>query len=487
MEFTGSESVKLKSEYNDKIRCEIVAFLNSMDGIIYIGVEDDGTVIGVDDLTSSLEQISKDIDGILPNCLNFVELGTKYTNGKHVIKINVNRGNSLYYLKDYGRSMNGCFKFVGTSCKSMAEDEINRLQMKYLLSESKLVDIISPKQDLTFNTLKQLYKDKNLIIDDGNFELNTKLKSNDKYNLQAKLLADENDISIRVIEYSGIEKTSELKQKEFGEQCLISAMKEVYDYCINNVYKVRTISYDNRREDIELFSREAFREAWYNACLHNDWLDGTPPKVYIYDNRIEIISTGGLTNKFSKNEFFMGISKPVNESLSKVFIQLNLTQQTGYGVPLIVKKYGKDSFKLMDNFIEVVIPFGFNISDKIEEIVVNDTKNETKQVKNDTKITKNDTKETKTNKVSVETAIEKNIDNKVKTTEVKKEVVPDRTLTPYQQKVLECIKSNPDIKIKDIQAVVNKSEITVKRAIKDLVDKKYIEGKSSKGKSWKVL
>ena len=45
--------------------------------------------------------------------------------------------------------------------------------------------------------------------------------------------------------------------------------KKIYDYCINNVYKVRTISYDNRREDIELFSREAFREAWYNACLHN--------------------------------------------------------------------------------------------------------------------------------------------------------------------------------------------------------------------------
>lgn len=63
---------------------------------------------------------------ILPNPQSFVELGTKFIDGKNVIEIKVAKGNSLYYIKKYGRSSSGCFVRIGTTCRSMTEDEIEQ-------------------------------------------------------------------------------------------------------------------------------------------------------------------------------------------------------------------------------------------------------------------------------------------------------------------------------------------------------------------------
>ncbi len=98
------------------------------------------------------------------------------------------------------------------------------------------------------------------------------------------------------------------------------------------------------------------REAWLNACLHNRWSRLTPPAVYFFDDRIEIISTGGLPTDYSQEDFFSGRSRPVNLELQQIMVQLQFIEQTGHGVPLIVKRYGKEVFDISDNFITVKIP-----------------------------------------------------------------------------------------------------------------------------------
>ena len=45
--FLESETVELKLDYTDSIRKDIIAFANTSGGIIYIGIADDGTVVGV--------------------------------------------------------------------------------------------------------------------------------------------------------------------------------------------------------------------------------------------------------------------------------------------------------------------------------------------------------------------------------------------------------------------------------------------------------
>ena len=55
MIFQETESVELKRVLNDGFEKALVAFLNTMNGIIYVGVEDDGTVIGVSNLDETLQ------------------------------------------------------------------------------------------------------------------------------------------------------------------------------------------------------------------------------------------------------------------------------------------------------------------------------------------------------------------------------------------------------------------------------------------------
>ncbi len=84
-----------------------------------------------------------------------------------------------------------------------------------------------------------------------------------------------------------------------------------------------------------------------------------PPAVYAFDNRIEIVSYGDLPYKLTKEGFFQGKSVPVNERLFRIFIACDHSEQSGHGVPEIVKSYGKEAFSFSDGMITVTLPFNF--------------------------------------------------------------------------------------------------------------------------------
>ena len=118
MTFTETEKTELKQKLTDSILKEIVAFLNTDGGTIYIGVNDDGSVCGIEKLDESLKKIADIIENqILPESSSFVELGTKYIENKHIIAIKIRKGESLYYIKKYGRSSQGCYVRVGSTCR----------------------------------------------------------------------------------------------------------------------------------------------------------------------------------------------------------------------------------------------------------------------------------------------------------------------------------------------------------------------------------
>ena len=114
--------------------------------------------------------------------------------------------------------------------------------------------------------------------------------------------------------------------------------------------------------DTPYFNAEAFREAWFNAVCHNLWVEKVPPAIYGFDDRVEIISYGLLKDGMTKEEFFMGISNPVNEEFAKIFMQLHYMEQSGKGVPTVVAKYGKEVYHFGTSFIQCILPY--NIIDK---------------------------------------------------------------------------------------------------------------------------
>ena len=118
------------------------------------------------------------------------------------------------------------------------------------------------------------------------------------------------------------------------------------------------------------------------------WTSGSAPKFHAYKDRIEITSLGSLPSNQTKDGFFAGISVPVNDKLSEIFLQLHISEMSGRGVPRIVDIYGKEAFEFRDNAIVVTIPFdrldlGSNTQDATQDATQDTTQDTTIETSND--------------------------------------------------------------------------------------------------------
>ena len=238
-------------------------------------------------------------------------------------------------------------------------------------------------QDLTFEKLFLYYAAKGIELRKETFEKTLKLKTKDnKYNIMAYILSDQNDIPVRVSVFSGIDKSAPLfSVKEFGNTCIMYSMDKILEYGdAINIIQADERNRISERKDVPLFNYEAFHEAILNAFIHNKWLTLNAPQISIFTNRIEILSHGGLAIDQDESGFYSGSSIPVNEVLASIFLQLRISERSGRGVPKIVSIYGKESIKIEKNRITVTIPFNkinvnsFEIvSDKVYHKVTNKT------------------------------------------------------------------------------------------------------------------
>lgn len=352
------ESIEFKKSLSQLDRGieALTAMLNKHGfGKVVFGVLDNGEIEGLNDIgQETIKKISTKIkEAVYPSIIP--EIKPETIDGKDIIEVEA-KGDKKPYT---------CFGLylirVGSENKKILPDQLGDL----FFTNSNLAceKIESINQDLTFNGLKSLYISKGFSIDEKTFAKNMGLlTSNGKYNYIAEILSDNNNCSIKVVRFKGEDKTEMISRNEFGFKCMLIAMKQAYDFTSSFNETRVDLNSGMERKEIKLFDERCLDEAWLNACLHNRWSRNVPPAIYIFSNRIEIVSTGGLPLDFSKDEFFEGVSHPINMSLMKIMGQLDYIEQTGHGVPLIVSKYGKKAFELFDNHIIVKIPFAFNPS-----------------------------------------------------------------------------------------------------------------------------
>lgn len=243
--------------------------------------------------------------------------------------------------------------------------------MKYPEHESQLFYVLrhgfptienteSQYQDLTFSKLFVYYESKGVKLNKRTFKKNFGLLTdNGKYNVLAQLLSDNSNIPIRFALFTGTNKASKMYSvREFGNTCLLYSLDKVLEY--GDVLNIPQADERDRvveRKEVMLFHDEAYREAVINAFVHNLWIDGNAPMFTGYQDRIEILSRGSLPPKQTLEGFFAGESIPVNQALSKIFIQLHITEHTGRGIPKITEVYGRDNISINENSILVTIPY----------------------------------------------------------------------------------------------------------------------------------
>ena len=365
MLFQESETVELKEVVVDDIKKEIIAFANCDGGKLYIGVRDDGTVIGLDNADSVSLQISNMVrDAIKPDITKFLHYETIVENGKNVVVVDIQRGTDRpYYLAKKGMRPEGVYVRQGYSSVPATDTAIRRMIKETDGDRFEAMRCLN--QDLTFEATKKEFKLRK--TDFGPQQMRTlKLIDQDGlYSNLALLLSDQCVHTIKVAVFQGTDQTIFKDRREFTGS-LMQQMNEVYDF-IDFRNQTRATIEKLYRVDVRDYPEVAVREALLNLLVHRDYSFSASAFISIYEDRIEFVSIGGLMPGIDLEDVMVGISVCRNQDLANVFYRLHLIEAYGTGMGKIMKAYEsmqvKPVIETTKNAFKIILP---NINAKYE-------------------------------------------------------------------------------------------------------------------------
>lgn len=365
MLFQESETIELKEIIVDDIKKEIIAFANCNGGKLYIGVQDDGTVVGLDDPDGASLQISNMVrDAIKPDVTMFLHYETIEEDEKKIVALDVQRGTDRpYYLAKKGMRPEGVYVRQGYSTVPATDTAI-----RHMIKETdgdRFEAMRSLNQKLTFKATKNEFELRE--VDFGPQQIRTlKLIDQDGlYSNLALLLSDQCIHTIKVAVFQGTDQTIFKDRREFAGS-LMQQMNEVYDFIDFHNQTHATIE-KLLRIDVRDYPEIAVREALLNLLVHRDYSFSASALISIYTDRIEFVSVGGLMPGIDLEDVMIGISVCRNQDLANVFYRLHLIEAYGTGIGKIMKAYEgmeeKPSIKTTKNAFKIILP---NINAKYE-------------------------------------------------------------------------------------------------------------------------
>ncbi|MEY4508582.1 MAG: hypothetical protein RLZZ450_704 [Pseudomonadota bacterium] len=126
--------------------------------------------------------------------------------------------------------------------------------------------------------------------------------------------------------------------------------------------EAETVDESLRRERTWHFPIEAVREAVLNALVHRDWTRLPEVEVVSYSDRLEVVSPGALQNSMTVEKMLAGQRSPRNTVLVEVMRDYGYVDARGMGVrrkivPLVRAATGLDvGFEATDDYLRVVLP-----------------------------------------------------------------------------------------------------------------------------------
>lgn len=365
MSYQESETVELKSVIVDDIKKEIIAFANSDGGTLYIGVRDDGTVVGVDDSDSVALQVSNMVrDTIKPDITMFLHYETIEEDGKQIVAVKVQRGTDRpYYIAKKGMRPEGVYVRQGYSSVPATDGAIRRMIKE--TDGDRFETMRSLNQELTFAETEKEFVLRH--VEFGAQQMRTlKLIDRDSlYSNLALLLSDQNNHTIKVAVFQGTDQTVFKDRREFGGS-LLRQMNAVYEF-IDFRNRTRATIEKLSRIDVRDYPEIAVREALLNLLIHREYSFSASALISMYEDRIEFISIGGLMPEIELEDVLAGISICRNPDLANIFYRLHLIEAYGTGLGKIMKAYENVSEKPLitttKNSFKIVLP---NINEKYE-------------------------------------------------------------------------------------------------------------------------
>lgn len=358
MEFKETELVELKAIVQDSIKKEIIAFANCDGGTVYIGVADDGRVLGVENADECALQISNMLrDAVKPDITMFVHYETIDNCGKEIVAVKVQRGtNRPYYIAKKGLRSEGVYVRQGYSSVP-ATDAAIRQMIKETDGDS-FEDMRSLNQVLTFETAKKEFKARNVTFGLPQMQTLKIISADGLYTNLGLLLSEQCPYTIKAAVFEGTNQNVFKDRREFSGS-IMGQMNEVYDY-IDLYNKTHATFHKLLRIDARDYPEIAVREALLNSLVHRDYSFRASTLISIYDDRIEFVSIGGLIPGLELEDLMMGVSVCRNPHLANIFYRLQLIEVYGTGMKKILEAYAGSSMQpqiqTTNNAFKITLP-----------------------------------------------------------------------------------------------------------------------------------
>lgn len=361
-----TRTLEFKETITNTFLKTVSAFSNYDGGTILFGVDDDGNIKGLPDVKQACLDIENKInDSITPQPDYTLEV----QNNDQTIKLTVKSGLQKPYL----------YKSKAYKRNDTATIEVDTLEFSRLVLDGKNIrfeELPCKDQELSFEILHRKLKETVRI---ENFDKDT-LKTLNLYddvngfNNAAGLLADKNHFpGIDIVKFG--ENISIIQKRSTFEN--ISVL-EVYEKAIEvfrDYYQYEVIQGADRKK-MEKIPEAAFREAIANALIYRVWDVDSQIRVSMFDDRIEIVSPGGLPSGITEEEYLSGkLSVLRNRNLANVFYRLGFVEIFGTGITRIKQLYAealiKPDFEVSENAIKIVLPiFEKNADLTKDEIII---------------------------------------------------------------------------------------------------------------------
>ncbi|MCH4891404.1 AAA family ATPase, partial [Acidaminobacter sp. JC074] len=273
---------------------------------------------------------------------------------KRIIKLIVNEGIHKPYLYK-----NKAFKRADT-----ATVEIDRVEFSRLILEGQNLsfeELSTNKRDLSFKYLEKqlvdhlgikalssdILKTLDLYSGDGNFNKAAEILSDDNSLPGIDIVQFENSIN-EILDCEIYEKVSVLEQ--FDKAIYLFEKK----YCYEEIVGIERVS-------VKKIPLRAFSEAIANAVVHRQWDINALIRISMFDDRIEIVSPGGLPVGLTEEEYIDGqVLILRNPILGHLFFCLRYIERFGTGILRILQSYEEaiiqPDFKVYTNSIKIILP-----------------------------------------------------------------------------------------------------------------------------------
>ena len=329
-----------------------VAFANCNGGRIVVGVDDDRTVVGVDEM-GAFRLADQLIDTISNDCVPQVPVTSEIAtvDGKTVIVLTVQMGlHCPYYVKSLAKE-NGTFVRVGATSRVVGEDalrelefvgagknfdsmvcrglettktEIDRLCRRMYREARANCDSEAERRKVKKVTAAQL-EDWGILVRTGNRLLPTHafalLTGARRFHAEVKCGL-----------FRGTTRSIFIDRKEF-EGPVLDQIEEAFDFVVSKI-NVGMKIVGTRRHNVYEIPLDAIRELIVNAVVHRLYINPRAMAIFValYDDRLEITSPGGLPHGMTLEMMMSGHTKSRNKALALAFRYMNIIEDWGSGI-----------------------------------------------------------------------------------------------------------------------------------------------------------